>query len=587
MEVAVRGPVTDARSAWASISETDVMLRLAGAPPIRSRWLEDADGEIGPSGTMLGPVGLRHSFDEASLCWVKGAFVRFDRRIEGPLLRSIRYEASVQPSGDGHVAEVSLAVVPRLRGLTASLRLYTRGVRKGWERELERTAIRGETARPARRSLDMTTSAALARWMDRGARPALRARVESLLRRAPPRALRMIRPFALVHRPEDRAPSQAPDVLDDVIEAVATGVLELRWAVICPRCRAEVHRTESLAGLVEQIRCPACGTVHAVDLARNVEVMLEAPQWLGAQEMTCLSLPAAWTDVEAGALLAPGERVDLPLDLMPGMYALVAGAGAEALDGVLEVTPDGPTSASWSPGAGAARLGQGVLTLHNSTPRRHFIRLVRAGASREQLSAFSMLTRPLFQARLGGQAPAPDMVLDVGDATVLFTDFTDSTEFFARYGDRLAVRHIRSRLDGVEECLQACGGVRVKTLGDGLLALFSRPEGAVRACHKLLHSPLRGLPGEPQLRLGVARGPILTEHTDAAGLDCQGATVATAARAVYSAQPSTARWTDAVQASPAVQRFLESVDVATVCDADGYHCMRAGARPHERPPSDG
>ena len=45
MEVAVRGLVT-MPSAWASISETDVMLRLAGAPPIRSRWLEDADGEI-------------------------------------------------------------------------------------------------------------------------------------------------------------------------------------------------------------------------------------------------------------------------------------------------------------------------------------------------------------------------------------------------------------------------------------------------------------------------------------------------------------------------------------------------------------
>ncbi|HCH63993.1 MAG: hypothetical protein CL927_12610 [Deltaproteobacteria bacterium] len=573
MHVSVQGPVTDARSAWASISETDVLLSLAGAPPILSRWVEDADGETLPSGIMLGPAGLRHAFEEASLCWVKGAFLRFVRRVEGPLLRSIQYEASLVPTGVGFRADVALTVVPKLRGFTGSLRLYTLGVRKGWMRELERAATSIETARPSRRSLDMTTSAALVRWAERSARPALRARVESWMRRASPRALRDLRPLELVQGWEADTGEGSGEVLDDIVEAAATGVLEMRWAVMCSRCRAEVCRTASLAGLTERVRCPACGSTQTVDLARNTEVVLEASSWLGVREVTCPSLAAAWPEVEAGALLGPDETVELPLALNPGVYALVAGAGAEALDGALVVTADGPSAARWSPGMGTVHLGQGTLVLANPTRRRHFIRLVRPADSIQHLSAFAMLTRPRFRTRLGGQAPAPDVVLDVGDATVLFTDFTDSTKLFARFGDRMAVQHIRSRLDAVEACVQDCGGVRVKTLGDGLLALFSRPEHAVRACDELLHSPLRGLPGEPQLRLGIARGPILTEHTDAAGLDCLGATVAAAARAVYNAPPLTARWTGLVQADPHVQRYLREANAQVEPDGETFHRM--------------
>ena len=156
---------------------------------------------------MLGPVGLRHSFEEESLCWVKGAFRRFVRRIEGR--SSAPFATKHRCSRRGlDTSPRSRSPVPRLRGLTGSLRLYTRGVRKAWERGWSAQPPGSRPRVPARRSLDMTTSAALVRWMDRGARPALRARVESCF--GVRRQARMLRPFALVQRPEEWAPSQAP-----------------------------------------------------------------------------------------------------------------------------------------------------------------------------------------------------------------------------------------------------------------------------------------------------------------------------------------------------------------------------------------
>jgi class 3 adenylate cyclase len=579
VRVSVTGPITDADSAWGCVSETDVMLRLAGAPPVRLRWAEDADGEVVPTGTMLGPAGLRHRFVDRSLVWVRGRFLRFVRVVEGPLLREIRYEAVLEDAGAGVRPTVVLDVTPTMVGIGAFVRLYTRGVRKGWTRELERTALSAEATRPPRRSIDMTTTAAISRWVDRGARPALRARVEAWMRHAPPGGLSELRPLALARGWADPRTGQAGAILDDLVEAAAAGVLELRWVVMCPRCRAEVLRTETLSGLPELARCATCAAVRTVDLARTVEVLLQAPSWLEAREPTCHSLASRWPDAVAAALLAPGATVELPLNLPFGRYRIVSGAGAEPLDGGLVVTPDGPEAARWTPGDGEVRMSPGVLVLSNTTPRRHFLRIVRESPEVPNLSAFSLLTRARFQRRLGGQAPAPDVVLEVSDATVFFTDLTDSTEYFERFGDRVAVQHIRARLDDVEEVVQACGGVRVKTLGDGVLALFPTPAGAVRAALDLLGSPLRGLPGEPQLRVGISRGPILTEHTDAAGLDCLGATVAAAARAVYGAAPRSARWTSPVDRDLEVQKVLRASGVEPQQSVNGMRQLHADTLP--------
>ncbi len=577
MKVTVEGPLVDADAAWRLISETGLLLRLAGAPPVRIRLAEDGDGEVIPSGTMLGPAGLRHAFEDAGLSWVRGQHLHLERRIQGPLLRSIRLTATLTPADGGVQPTLTLEVEPRIGASSGLVSLYTRGVVSGWNRELAALPGPGRMGEPrVRRALDITTLAALSRWSERGAGTALRARVERWMRQAPLRQLRRLSPLGLAEGwQEDGELDRASAVLDELVEGIAAGALDLHWAVVCPRCAAPVQQVEALNRLPEQARCPWCGVTSPVDLVSTVEAVLAAPGWLGSGEPSCHSLAAASPETVAAVLLSPRSAHSFALSLPPGEYRLVAGAGAGRLDGVLQVTEGGPAAAQWTPGQGPVAVGTGVVSLlvQNPTGRRLFVRMLETSGLRPRTPAFALLCRPRFQARLGGQAPAPDVLLAVGDATVMFTDLTKTAQYFYRHGDRAGIHHIRRRLDIIVRGGQSAGGIRVKTLGDGVLMLFSTPLAAVQAALAILAGPAAGKGDEPHLRVGIARGALLTEHTDAAGFDCSGATVSEAARAVYGAAPNQLRMTASVGDHPAVRSWLAHVEKEVLTDKDGLRTL--------------
>src|SRR5918999_35948 len=71
-------------------------------------------------------------------------------------------------------------------------------------------------------------------------------------------------------------------------------------------------------------------------------------------------------------------------------------------------------------------------------------------------------------------------------ATVLFTDVVGSTEHAAEIGDR-AWRDVLDRHHAiVRELLDRFRGREIKTLGDGFVATFDRPAGAVRCAQEIV-----------------------------------------------------------------------------------------------------
>jgi class 3 adenylate cyclase len=90
----------------------------------------------------------------------------------------------------------------------------------------------------------------------------------------------------------------------------------------------------------------------------------------------------------------------------------------------------------------------------------------------------------LIEELLTGRRPQPsaERVL----ATVLFTDIVGSTEHAARIGDR-AWRDVLDRHHAiVRELLDRFRGREIKTLGDGFVATFDRPAGAVRCAQEIV-----------------------------------------------------------------------------------------------------
>jgi class 3 adenylate cyclase len=116
----------------------------------------------------------------------------------------------------------------------------------------------------------------------------------------------------------------------------------------------------------------------------------------------------------------------------------------------------------------------------------------------------------------------------ISDRTVLFADLRGSTSLFEKLGNAEATSVVTHCVNSLAKAVVSCRGRVVKTLGDGLMALFEQSSHAAQAAsqlHDLLDSMvlrgnergasagLRGL----KLQVALARGEIVEMNGDAFG----------------------------------------------------------------------
>lgn len=131
-----------------------------------------------------------------------------------------------------------------------------------------------------------------------------------------------------------------------------------------------------------------------------------------------------------------------------------------------------------------------------------------------------------------------------GTVSLMFCDIEGSTEINRRIGDDEWVRVIRAHDQVVERTIKRYGGQVVKTQGDGFMAAFGSPEGAVGAAVSLgpdlrecddVVVPLA-------VRVGVHSGKVVAEKGDLFGTN-----VAMAARIAAAARGDQVLVSDAVR----------------------------------------
>ena len=114
--------------------------------------------------------------------------------------------------------------------------------------------------------------------------------------------------------------------------------------------------------------------------------------------------------------------------------------------------------------------------------------------------------------------------------TVMFADLRGSTALYERLGNSQATALVAGSVDAMSQLVAAGGGTVVKTLGDGLMAVFGEPLSALwtaGALHDALDPPAAPSAAADALHLQVAltRGEVVEQ----AG-DCFGDAVNVAAR---------------------------------------------------------
>lgn len=105
--------------------------------------------------------------------------------------------------------------------------------------------------------------------------------------------------------------------------------------------------------------------------------------------------------------------------------------------------------------------------------------------------------------------------------TVLFTDIAGSTALTERLGDERWVEVLSSHDAAVRCALAMHGGLEVKTVGDGFMAVFSGAAAAVRAgvdVHRLVSGVrVPEVPGGLRIRVGAHSGPVICRAGDVLG----------------------------------------------------------------------
>ena len=125
---------------------------------------------------------------------------------------------------------------------------------------------------------------------------------------------------------------------------------------------------------------------------------------------------------------------------------------------------------------------------------------------------------------------------DPGIRTVLFTDVVNSTTLTQSLGDEVALAILGVHDAIVRDALAALGGREVKHTGDGIMACFISPAGAVRCAIQIqreLNKHAKANPDRPlKVRVGAAAGEPVEQHNDLFG-----STVQLASRLCAHAQP--------------------------------------------------
>jgi class 3 adenylate cyclase len=341
-----------------------------------------------------------------------------------------------------------------------------------------------------------------------------------------------IRPIALARHwdvPERHA-------VEMCLPAVREGLLELRWDLLCPRCRGAKFVVDSLDQLPADAHCGSCNITYGRDFTRNIELTFH-PTPVVREVLDgefCLFGPAATPHVRVQVTLDPGETRTLPASLAAGDYRLRTLEAAGESDIVFDgerfpevVAEDGEV------GAGAQQAGPGTIMLANREAGPRTLIVESLEWVKDALTAHRVTTMQAFRDLFANEILRPGDELEVSHITLIFTDLKDSTAFYERVGDATAYHLVHEHFAMLAETFRAHNGSIVKTIGDAVLAAFEEPADAVRAAlavqEKFREFNATPHDGEMILKLGVHAGRCIAVTLNDQ-LDYFGSTVNLAAR---------------------------------------------------------
>ena len=345
-----------------------------------------------------------------------------------------------------------------------------------------------------------------------------------------------VRPLALA-RVWNCPPRHAIEVC---LQAVRAGLLQLRWDLLCPRCRVAKGWSGGLDRLPQGAHCSSCNIDYERDFSRNVEASFHPAPAVRALESGeyCMWGPMSVPHVKAQVLLQPGEMRELKATLPFGPYryrTLEPGPEAEVdwqSGGMPElILEDGTVTAGAPAPAGTLRL--------TNRAQRPLIAIVEDRSwVADALTADRVTALQTFRDLFSDDVLRPGDEVAVGRIALLFSDLKGSTALYQSIGDASAYHLVRDHFAFMAKVIREHEGAIVKTIGDAVMAAFVSPRQAVAAAIDIQRQIAAfnreshvedGASPPIVIKLGVHSGPTIAVTLNDR-LDYFGSTVNMAAR---------------------------------------------------------
>jgi class 3 adenylate cyclase len=431
--------------------------------------------------------------------------------------------------------------------------------------------------------------------------PRVISKFETLIRNGDDLSLYRVNPLAFAR---DRAITEAESI-DLFLHATRSGLFEMSWDVVCPQSGMVLDSFGALRTLKTHYVCGLCDVSGDTDLDDFIEVTFTvSPQlrripfhdpdslsvedfhWklrflndgrLPGQQVRFLDVLRGF--VRGLAFLPPGSTTTLQADLGPGALAGVnirtQAAFAVPIVGEpattrtrLRVKYDGQR---FSPSHAAVPPGPIVIDVENSGSARGSLLLINwppdilARTVKPPLdfdpymSGGMLLARQTFRRLFRSERVDEREGLGIRQVTLLFTDLKGSTAMYERLGDLNAYALVREHFALLGSVVQEHSGAIVKTIGDAVMAVFSRPTDAISAALHMLGEIERynSEHGDPSiiLKIGAHCGPSIAVTLNE-NLDYFGQTVNVAARVQSLADAGEICISEALYSAPGVGQLL-------------------------------
>lgn len=517
----------------------------------------------------LGP--LRVEWEEGFGEWVENSYMHQIRRYKSGPVRSLAMTMRLSEDGGGTRVdwEFELTWDSLLGTFMARFRLW-----EGVPREVVRiadlavAALDRPDAEPAAKpaKLKSVQRQRLATGIDEIERGpyghGLAKRLGDYLLTAPLVDLKRIRPLALARAWGEGASA----VVELCVAAQAAGLLDMRWAVLCPRCRVAKSRVTSLYELPRGVHCESCNIDYDRDFSANVELVFHPASWLRdvPEGDFCMMGAASAPHVKVQREVEPGGAITVPLALPAGSYRLrTVEAGGQC-----DVQHDGgafPEIVALGERVEAGPAARpGHVTMRNASDLPLSIVVEARAWTRDALTGPQVISMPAFRELCPEQVLRTGDDVVIGQVAIMFSDLKGSTALYAEIGDSAAYSLVRDHFAFFAERVRGHRGILVKTMGDAVMAAFDEPADAVRAALSVQRDVAafnaEHEPAAIVVKLGLHRGECIAVNT-AGTLDYFGTAVNIAARLQGESLGNDIVLSGAIVDDPAVAQVLADADL--------------------------